>query len=192
MFASKADCSKFYIGITNDLKRRRREHERERPEYTLMCAIYKEEINIVSDSFHNLEATAVAQFRAGVVNKATGRVLRCGNDVSGSPAKNWLYLLVDKRDVSDIPVNSRDAAMWATKSVHDPKPDRAPAGARRASLFRFGRWRGRGTAQRSRSSGKLSSCASTTTSSLSFERETRLGQQHLIVAVDADGRAAFR
>ena len=112
VFASKADCGKFYIGITNDLKRRQREHERERPEYTLMCAIHKEEINIVSDSFHNLEAAAVAQFRGGVINKATNQVLRCGNDASGSPAKNWLYLLVDKRDVSGIPVNSRDAAMW--------------------------------------------------------------------------------
>ena len=112
VFASKADCNTFYIGITNDLKRRRREHERDRPEYTLMCAIHKEEINIVSDSFHNLEASAVAQFRAGVINKSTGRVLRCANDVSGSLAKNWLYLLVDKRDVSDIPEHSRETAMW--------------------------------------------------------------------------------
>ncbi|MEZ5579154.1 MAG: GIY-YIG nuclease family protein [Candidatus Competibacteraceae bacterium] len=113
VFASKADCNKFYIGITNDLKRRRREHERERPEYALMCAIYKEEINIVSDEFSQPGSHLPwLQFQGGVVNKATNRVLRCGNDVSGSPAKNWLYLLVDKRDVSDIPVNSRDAAMW--------------------------------------------------------------------------------
>lgn len=112
VFASKPDCTKFYIGITGDLKKRRRQHEQERPEYTLMCAIHKEESHLITDSFQKLEAAAITRFQGGVLNKATGRVLRCGNAIGGTRPQNWLYLLVDLRDVADIPVHSADPTLW--------------------------------------------------------------------------------
>lgn len=111
-FAAKPDCTKFYIGITNNLKRRLTEHRRTRPEFTLMCAIYKEEESHLTDRFHNLESAAIARFRGGVRNKSTGRSLRCDNSPGGQQPHNWLYLLVDKRDVAGIPVHSVDAALW--------------------------------------------------------------------------------
>ncbi|MCB1175922.1 MAG: GIY-YIG nuclease family protein [Leptospiraceae bacterium] len=111
VFASKSDCTKFYIGITNNLKRRRREHQADRPEYTLMCAIYKEEEDHIEDRFHNLEREAIRRFQRGVRNKATHQVLRCDNEPGQKP-HNWLYILVDKRDVADIPINSSNPGLW--------------------------------------------------------------------------------
>jgi hypothetical protein len=112
VFASKPDCTRFYIGITGDLKARLRQHERERPEYTLMCAIHKEESHLITDSFQRLEAAAITRFQGGVYNPTTGRVLRCGNAVGGGRPQNWLYLLVDPHDVAGIPVHSTDPALW--------------------------------------------------------------------------------
>ena len=104
VFASKGDCTKFYIGITNDLKRRHAEHQREKQEYTLMCAIYGEPATHVEDSFHNLERSAVQRFQGGILNPTTNRRFLCDNTPAVSRGKNWLYLLVDKRDVADIPM----------------------------------------------------------------------------------------
>lgn len=111
VFAGRDDCSKFYIGITGDLERRRKEHERLRSEFTLMCVIHAEEANMVEDSFHNLEMEAIRRFRSGVLNKETNRMLTCANGVPGSRAKNWLYLLVDQQDVSDVPFK-RPGSVW--------------------------------------------------------------------------------
>ncbi|WP_058554171.1 hypothetical protein [Thiohalocapsa sp. ML1] len=111
-FAAKQDCTKFYIGITNHLARRLKEHQKTRPEFTLMCAIYKEEQSHLGDRFHNLESAAIARFRGGVLNKSTGRLLRCDNTPGGQQPHNWLYLLVDKRDVAGIPRHSDDPALW--------------------------------------------------------------------------------
>jgi len=92
-FAAKAQYNEFYIGITNDLERRKREHESKG--YKLMCMIYQEPINFVANSFHNLERDAIIAYRNGIKHPNTGQtLLRCANQPSGSLAKNWLYILV--------------------------------------------------------------------------------------------------
>jgi hypothetical protein len=73
---------------------------------------YKEEQSHITDGFHNLELSAIARFRTGVRNKSTGLVLRCDNSPGGQKPHNWLYLLVDKRNVADIPVHSANAPIW--------------------------------------------------------------------------------
>lgn len=94
-FASKPQYSKFYIGITSDIENRKLGHQRNKPGYTLMCAIYKDEQNIVSDSFHNLERDAINVMRAGIRHPDSNQLLlRCDNGPGGSLAKNWLYILV--------------------------------------------------------------------------------------------------
>ena len=112
-FAASGDCSKFYIGITNDLERRRKEHEGNpnRAEFTLMCAIHSEEGSHLDDSFLNLEKQAIDTFRQGVVVPKTNQRLVCANGPGGSSAKNWLYVLVDKQDISKIPLH-RTAPVW--------------------------------------------------------------------------------
>ena len=112
VFAAKADCTKFYLGITNDIRRRHKEHQREKPEYTLMCAIYGEPAVHVEDSFHNLERLAVQRFQGGILNPTTNRRLICENTPAVSKGKNWLYLLVDKRDIADVPMY-RPGSVWA-------------------------------------------------------------------------------
>lgn len=111
-FLRTGDCSRFYIGITGDLENRRRQHERERPEFTLMCSIYSEPGSIIADDFHALEARALSTFQRGVFNPATGKRLLCTNVAAGSRPKRWLYLLVDKRDCSGIPFR-RPGDLWA-------------------------------------------------------------------------------
>jgi hypothetical protein len=81
-----------------------------------MCAIYKEEKEHITDRFHNLERMAITRFRGGVRNKATHRVLRCGNTPGGQEPHHWLYLLVDKREVADIPIHSLNAAIWGDEN----------------------------------------------------------------------------
>lgn len=106
-FLMKPDCTKFYVGITGALEERRQQHERDpgRSGFTLMCTIYGEMANVVGDaSFQNLEARAIARFRAGVVNPHTGKRLLCANAAGGSLEKRWLYVLVDKRDLAGIPL----------------------------------------------------------------------------------------
>ena len=92
-FAAKPQYSEFYIGITNDLDRRKSEHESKG--YKLMCVIYQEPINFVANSFHNLERDAINAYRSGIQHPTTKQLLlRCANKPSGSLAKNWLYILV--------------------------------------------------------------------------------------------------
>ncbi|MQA89834.1 MAG: GIY-YIG nuclease family protein [Gemmatimonas sp.] len=110
-FLMKPDCSQFYIGITNDLERRRREHQTEKPAFTLMCAIYGETPRPGEDSFRKLELDAIRQFQDGVRNPVNGKVLRCSNTAGGTPDQRWLYVLVDKRDVSGIPFKSPGDAL---------------------------------------------------------------------------------
>ncbi len=94
-FATKPEYSEFYIGITGNLERRRREHQSEKPTYKLMCPIYSEQSIVLADSFHNLESAAINRFSQGIRHPETGQVLlRCENSARGSQAKNWLYLLV--------------------------------------------------------------------------------------------------
>ena len=94
-FAAKPQYSKFYIGITSDLENRKLDHQRNKPEYVLMCAIYKDETNIVANSFHNLERDAINAMRGGIRHPVNNQVLlRCANGPGGSLAKNWLYILV--------------------------------------------------------------------------------------------------
>ncbi len=94
-FANKPEYHEFYIGITNDLERRRKEHAVSKPQYKMMCAIYQEQTIVVGNSFHNLERDAINTFRQGIKHPQTGqRLLQCGNTPGGSQAKNWLYILV--------------------------------------------------------------------------------------------------
>ena len=95
IFAAKPQYSKFYIGITSDLEQRKMKHQREKPDYSLMCAIYKDEKIIVSNSFHNLEKEAINEMKNGIHHPDTNQLLlRCGNGPGGSLAKNWLYVLI--------------------------------------------------------------------------------------------------
>lgn len=92
-FAAKPLYREFYIGITNDLERRRKEHDGKG--YKLMCAIHDQPDIVVGNSFHNLEREAIQMFRDGIKHPDTKSVLlRCANSPSGSLAKNWLYILV--------------------------------------------------------------------------------------------------
>ena len=94
-FANKPQYSKFYIGITSNLEERKLDHQRKKPGYTLMCAIYRDEENIVSNSFHNLERDAINAMRSGIRHPVNNQLLlRCDNGPSGSLAKNWLYILI--------------------------------------------------------------------------------------------------
>ena len=91
--ANKPHYSEFYIGITNDLERRKKEHMEKG--FKLMCPIYQEPANFVANSFHNLERDAINTFRNGIQHPTTGQVLlRCANTPGGSLAKNWLYVMV--------------------------------------------------------------------------------------------------
>lgn len=87
--------SKFYIGITSDLKTRRASHEREKPQFKMMCPIY-EESNPKSDmAFHGLERDAINQLRQGIVNPSDpSKNMRCDNVPGGSLPKNCLYVLI--------------------------------------------------------------------------------------------------
>ncbi|KVN38549.1 hypothetical protein WJ63_00700 [Burkholderia pyrrocinia] len=85
---------KFYIGMTNDLDDRLREHQRKKPEFKLMCPIYTERSNIVENAFDRLEQEAIQRFRGGIRNPDTGRVMTCENGPGGASPKTWLYILV--------------------------------------------------------------------------------------------------
>jgi hypothetical protein len=94
--AMKGRYSQFYIGITNNLEQRAREHAAHKPDFKLMCPIYEEQaIVVATDSFHNLERDAIKRFRKGVIHPDSQRVLlQCANGPDGSIAKNWLYIIV--------------------------------------------------------------------------------------------------
>lgn len=112
-FAAKQGCNQFYVGITGDLDRRRKEHEADSTKkcFTLMCVIHGEPVNIVANSFHNLEKLAIERFGGGVINPATGARLTCANGPGGSTGKNWLYILVDLPNAAEIPLY-RPGSVW--------------------------------------------------------------------------------
>jgi len=106
-FLVQTDATKYYIGMTSDLEARRRQHEGSKPDFTLMCVIHGEDPQMSADlRLDDLEAMAIAKFRSGILNPTTGRMLRCVNSVSGSAPKQWLYVLLDMKDVSGIPEHS--------------------------------------------------------------------------------------
>lgn len=88
---------KFYIGITNDLNVRLSQHQRNKPEFELMCPIYGEEPNLVENAFDRLEREAIKQFFAGIKIPNTDKVMRCCNGPRGALPKTWLYILVGGR-----------------------------------------------------------------------------------------------
>jgi predicted GIY-YIG superfamily endonuclease len=95
VFASKPEYKRFYIGITSDIESRRLDHQRNKPEFSLMCSIYTDEQNIVANSFHNLELEAITALRGGILHPDTRLLLlKCENGPGGSMAKNWIYILV--------------------------------------------------------------------------------------------------
>ena len=109
-FLTQTDATRFYIGMTNDLARRRQEHEEKKPEFTLMCVIHGEDPQMgAAINLDDLEAQAIARFRSGVTNPTTGKALRCTNTQGGAPQKQWLYVLLDIKDVSKIPTTSSEA-----------------------------------------------------------------------------------
>ncbi len=94
-FAAKSEYTKFYVGITGNLKQRMASHAANKTEYRVMCPIYREENIVVGNSFHNLERDAINKYREGIKHPDTGAILlHCGNGPGGSTAKNWLYILV--------------------------------------------------------------------------------------------------
>ena len=106
-FLVQTDASRFYIGMTADVERRRQEHEEKKPEFTLMCVIHEEPPHMTTGiNLDDLESEAIARFRSGLTNPSNGRSLRCTNDQRGSARKQWLYILVDPKDVSRIPATS--------------------------------------------------------------------------------------
>lgn len=106
-FLVQTDATRYYIGMTSDIEARRRQHETSKPDFTLMCVIHGEDPHMAADlKIDDLEAQAISRFRSGIHNPATGRRLRCANSVSGTAPKQWLYVLLDMTDVSDIPADS--------------------------------------------------------------------------------------
>lgn len=109
-FLVQTDATRFYIGMTGDLEQRRQQHERNKPEFTLMCVIHGEDPHMASGiNLDDLEAQAIARFRSGMTNPSNGKMLRCTNTQSGAPQKQWLYLLLDLKDASRIPTTSTQA-----------------------------------------------------------------------------------
>jgi hypothetical protein len=106
-FLVQTDATKYYIGMTNDIETRRAQHEKKKPEFTLMCVIHGEDPAMASDlKLDDLEALAINRFRSGITNPTTGRRLTCANTVSGMAPKLWLYVLLDMKDVSGVPAES--------------------------------------------------------------------------------------
>ncbi len=94
-FANKPEYKKFYIGITNDLETRLREHQRKKPDFLLMVPIYEEQAVLVENSFDRLEREAISAFRSGIEHPVTHQILlRCDNGPGGAPPKQLLYILV--------------------------------------------------------------------------------------------------
>ena len=94
-FANKGGYTKFYIGITNDVDTRLRDHQRRKPEFQLMVPIYEEDANLVENSFDRLERDTIAAFRAGIVHPDTRQLLlRCANGPDAAPPKTTLYVLI--------------------------------------------------------------------------------------------------
>lgn len=94
-YVNKPEFSLFYIGITSDLNTRRTTHQREKPEFKRMCAIYEESNPTANTAFHALERDTINALRGGIVNPSdAAKSMRCTNDARGSSPKNWLYILV--------------------------------------------------------------------------------------------------
>lgn len=94
-FVNKLEYSRYYIGITSDLESRRLSHERNKPQFKLMCPIYGDP-NPKSDmAFHSLERDAINNLRSGIANPSDpSRKMSCENGPGGSLPKNWLYVLI--------------------------------------------------------------------------------------------------
>lgn len=94
-FAAKPEYSKFYIGITNDVKTRLEDHQRRKGDFKLMVPIYEEQAILVENAFDRLEHEAIAAFRKGIMHPQTRRILlRCDNGPGGATPKTTLYVLV--------------------------------------------------------------------------------------------------
>ncbi|PCE33112.1 hypothetical protein [Burkholderia ubonensis] len=95
VFAAKPEYSKFYIGITGDVKSRLASHQAHKPSFSLMCPIYEEAGNLVENAFDRLEREAIRNFRGGITHPETGKLLlQCSNGPGGARPKNTLYILV--------------------------------------------------------------------------------------------------
>ena len=97
-YYNREKCTQFYIGITNNLERRRKEHEAKKPQFKWMCPIYEEPAAHMSlnGNFDSLELNAIKKFRGGIANPHLGNkiVMTCANDMPGLEPKKILYLLV--------------------------------------------------------------------------------------------------
>ena len=96
-FAAKAEYSRFYIGITNDLDRRLADHRGDstKKDFRLMCPIVEEESpQALGSAFDGLELAAIARFNPGVMNTETKKLLKCMNGKQGVTPKCVLYVLV--------------------------------------------------------------------------------------------------
>ena len=94
-FANKPEYNKFYIGITNDVETRLRDHQGRKPDFKLMVPIYEEQAILMEGSFDRLEREAITAFRQGIKHPDTRKMLlRCDNGPGGAPPKTTLYILV--------------------------------------------------------------------------------------------------
>ena len=100
VFLMKPDFSKFYVGITQDLERRLKEHQKHKPEYRLMIPVYDEIGVHPPETFDRLEQLAIKTFgpAQGTVfthpNAPAGRKLTFDNRRENAVPQNTLYLLL--------------------------------------------------------------------------------------------------
>lgn len=94
-FAMKGQYTQFYIGITRDIDARLYDHQKKKPQFSLMVPIYEEPGVFMSDSFDFLERDAINAFRKGVVHPTTGKqLLTCANGPGAATPKTTLYVLI--------------------------------------------------------------------------------------------------
>jgi hypothetical protein len=94
-FANKPEYTKFYIGITNDVDTRLRDHQVRKPDFKLMVPIYEEQAILLENSFDRLERDAINALRDGIRHPETRKLLlQCENGLGGAPPKTTLYILV--------------------------------------------------------------------------------------------------